>query len=30
MIEQVCSMALTYAHSDGREEFELGATSSRR
>jgi len=22
MIEQVCSMALTYAHSDGREEFE--------
>jgi cell division protease FtsH len=24
MIEQVCSMALTYAHSDGREAFEWG------
>jgi cell division protease FtsH len=24
MIEQVCSMALTYAHSDGRMEFEWG------
>ena len=30
MIDQVCSMALTYAHSDGRARFELGATSSRR
>jgi SpoVK/Ycf46/Vps4 family AAA+-type ATPase len=24
MIEQVCSMALTYAHSDGRDAFEWG------
>ncbi|HEX4106983.1 MAG TPA: AAA family ATPase [Solirubrobacteraceae bacterium] len=24
MIEQVCSMALTYAHSDGRQRFEWG------
>jgi len=24
MIEQICSMALTYAHSDGRESFEWG------
>ena len=30
MIEQVCSMALTYAHSDGAPEFELAPTSSRR
>ena len=30
MIEQVCSMALTYAHSDGRERVRAGATSSRR
>lgn len=28
MIEQVCSMALTYAHADERHDFEC-ATSSR-
>ena len=30
MIEQVCSMALTYAHSDGRAGVRAGTTSSRR
>ena len=29
MIEQVCSMALTYAHSDERTEFEWGDSSRR-
>ena len=29
MIEQVCSMALTYAHSEGRQS-SAGRTSSRR
>ena len=30
MIEQVCSMALTLAHSDAAPELRVGATSSRR
>ncbi len=30
MIDQVCSMALTLAHHDGRAPLRLGATSSRR
>ena len=30
MIDQVCSMALTYAHSDGRQALHAGRTSSRR
>ena len=30
MIDQVCSLALTYAHSDGRERVLAATTSSRR